>query len=60
MTRTELYTLLKLVEKAIESNKQNNRPLNECRFNPACDLVDLCHTLQEEYIESVRQYVTEV
>ena len=55
MTRNELYAMMKLVEHAVDDNKLANRPLNECRYNPAVDLVALCHKLQDQYLATIKQ-----
>ena len=53
LSRSEIYALMKMVERAVEDNKQDNRPLDECRQNPAVNLVALLYILQDAYMEKI-------
>lgn len=53
MDRSELYALIKMVENEIEKNKQEGIHLENCRQNPAVNMIDLLHKLQDEYIKAI-------
>jgi transposase len=53
LSRSEIYTLMKMVESAIEENKKDNLPLNKCRHNPAVDMVALLYILQDAYMAKI-------
>ena len=57
LSRSELHVLTKLVENAIEANKQNNRPYEECRFNPSVNMVALLYIIQDAYINEIQNNV---
>jgi hypothetical protein len=53
LSRSEVHVLMKLVENAIEANKQANRPYEECRSNPSVNMVALLYILQDAYMEKI-------
>ena len=58
LSRSEVYALMKMVEAAIEDNKHNRRPLEECQKNPAVNLLNVLYVLQQEYIERIQSRVS--
>jgi hypothetical protein len=58
LSRSEIHALMKMVEQAVESNKQNNRPLDACQQNPAVNLLTVLYILQDAYMERVHNCVS--
>jgi len=53
LSRSEIHALMKMVEQAVENNKQNNRPLDACQQNPAVNLLTVLYILQDAYMEKI-------